>query len=266
MHLIAVTTPNYVPKAMPFLHSLSVVRSAAVHVVLLDFNDKTDPAGHIEKRLRFDFPQIDFRSMEVPPTASFGMIQDCVWDAFDDLSGDELACLCDADIVVQRSFTEGELRAFDTCLDYKSIAAYWNGGEWDNLWLEGRRILLSEDWIMKYKPTTGWTSVKCMNCGVMIGRVGMFRRVQKEYGNLYSEFAAASDHRSRCQFLLNYVWHRLNLTVKVLSPSTHLHGHFGDGQGTVYVPSGTAICDGVLTFNGEKVMFAHNFPDIETVK
>lgn len=261
MHLISVITPNYVPKALPFLQSLSVVKSVPVHVVLLDFNDQTDPT-RLGSMLEIDFPDIDFRKMDLPPTASFGMVQDSVWSVFDDLPDDEVACLCDADIVVGRDFESAELAEFNGVATYNTLWAAYNCGEGDSLWLEAHRLWVDEGWLWEHRPVGGWSSLKCFNCGVLVGRLSTFRAVQAEYAALYPAYSQATEHRSRCQFLLNYCWHRLRVTVKAMSPALHCHGHWTH-NGQIVVPAGTTVEGGGLKYNGLPVMFAHNFPDLK---
>lgn len=258
-HLIAVTTPSYVNRAKTYFGSVALIRSAQVHIVLLDFTPETDPEGKIEAQLRAAFPHTDFRKMDPPPSMSHWMVQDSFLNAFPELEDDDLVCLTDMDIRIQRDLRSEEWAALEQVCDSDTVAVWWNGGDTDTLEAEGWRIGLRSEWSDTFAPAEGLKSVPCMNCGVQFARASVFRRVQKCYDWHYEGFYAHTDHRSRCQFLLNWCWWKLGLKVALLPPTIHCHSHFRSAAGDVLCAAGTEQIGNVLAVNGDPIVFLHNF-------
>lgn len=261
-YLISVCTPNYVQRATPYFQSLPLVRSVEPRVVLLDFNPATDCDGRTEQALRSAMPYVDFRKMDLPASHSNYMIQHGVFlDAVPEVNSDDLVILTDMDIRIQRDFTKTELEWMDRTLNDVEwsgwdVAASWNAGPSDTLVHEAVRIGLSEDWIREYEPKAGLESVPCMNCGVLVARASVFRAIRKVYEERCDEFYAATAHRSRCQFLLNWCFYWLRINVHLLPPAIHQHGHCRV-DGDALCSPGTELRMGVLVNNGDPVVFRH---------
>lgn len=263
MRLVASVTANYVARAASFFESLPLIRSMPVSVILLDFNNDTDPNGKIEHNLRLSMGHyVDFQNMFLPKTASHYMIQDSFLDAFPDVVNDELVILTDADGTYQRDFSDTELQWMDR-LEDNDIGVYWNCGPSDTLQAEADRIELSPQLGWKYEVSLSsrLSDWHCFNCGLMIARASTYRRIQKEYASLCEEFYANTPHRSRCQFLLNYCWHRLGVNVEILPHTFHQHAHLRDCEGHILLSAPDAevrwktVCVG-----GTPVVFRHHFP------
>lgn len=206
-YLISVTTPNYAGKTGRFFTSLPLIRSCKPVTILLDFNDSTDGGGKVESTLRQTVDWVEFRHLPLPPSASFGMIQAGQFlDALPEADDTDLVLLTDMDIDVQRSLLPEEWEYLEHVTETGRLAATWNGGSGDNLKLEGQRIGLSEEWV-KANCDVDIETVPCMNCGVMAGRVFMFRELRHYYERLCEGFFAAAPHRSRCQWLQNWIVH-----------------------------------------------------------
>ncbi len=256
-YLIGVLTPNYVQRAVPFIRSLSVVRSAKVCIVLLDFTPETDPDGNIERQLR-QVPWVEWRHMALPPTHSNFMIQDSFMTTFPEIADRDTVILSDADVIVQRDVTPEEWAEFELNAFHR-INVWHNAGPTDSLAMEAQRIGLSQEWIDRFVPMkVGLVSLPCKNCGVMVADAGTFRKVQEWYREFYGPFAAASSHRSRCQFLLNFCWYMMGLEVVTLPPAIHQHGHSCSADGAVLCADGTELVWDVLVVKGTPVVFRHN--------
>lgn len=258
-YLISVTTPNYVCKTGRYFDSLPLVGSAHPAVVLLDFNEQTDPDGAIENRLRQEVDWPTFRKMALPASHSHYMIQHGRFlDALEFVRPDDLICLTDLDIQLQRDFLPEEWAEFDRLNDHQ-IAATWNGGEKDNLKLEADRIELTAAYREKVGGDEALAQIQCRNCGVLVGRVSAFRRLQGLYESLCEEFYANAPHRSRCQWLINWCLHTAGAFCP-LPPAVHMHAHFRTKEGDIMLPAGTHLRRKYVCWNGVPVLFLHNFP------
>jgi hypothetical protein len=260
-YLVSVTNPSYVPKTGRYFNSLALVRSARPVVVLLDFTPETDPEQQVERALRESVHWAEYRHLPLPATHSNYMIQHCFMDALPDVPDDDLIVLTDLDLEVQRDLTESEWKWVEA-LGPDRLAATWNGGSGDNLFYEADRITLAEEWVRALDCDV--TAIGCMNCGVLAGRAGAFRTLQTHYERLCDGFYAASSHRSRCQWLINYVVHRQMNGFVLLPEQITLHGHFRNEKGQLLLPIGTELRGRVVTMNGDPVVFLHNFPDWRT--
>jgi hypothetical protein len=263
MYLVSVVTPDYVAKAKQYLTTLPLIRTCRPTVILLNFTEATDPEHKVERALRSALDWVDFRHLSLPKTHSHNMIQHCFLDAIPELEVKDTVCLTDTDVTIQRDFTSEELNHFHNApYNATDIDAYYNVGADDTLEWEAKRIGLSEEWIAKYAPPEGLASIPCYNCGVMIGRVGTFQKVQRLYEAHCEEFYAAAAHRSRCQFLINWCWWKLGLQVRLLPHQIHQHAHLRAADGTPLLPLeanarfrfGTLVTDG-----GSPVVFRHAF-------
>lgn len=259
-YLVAVTTPGYVPRASAFLRSVQLMRTFHPVLVQLDFTPETDPEGNQEKLLAEGLPWLDRRKMDLPKDHSNFMVQHLSHTVVTEAKETDLICLCDADVVIQRDFTEKELSSLEGFWDLHTIGVWWNGGPQDLMAHEAERIGLNQEWRSKYLSAELAAS-PVMNCGVMMGHRDMFDQVQKCYQDHCEEFYAASAHRSRCQFLLNWCWWKLGVRVVILPPQIHQHGHCGiDGRITLPVAAefrGPTLC----LSDGTPVVFKHNFPE-----
>jgi hypothetical protein len=218
-------------------------------------------AEQVEQGLRRSMPYLDYRKLPLPPTVSSGMVQDSFVDAFSEAADDDLLILTDMDIRIQRDLTEAEWKWAEAAIDSHSIGVYYNCGDGDTLAMEAQRIGLSQQWIERWVPVD-LSDVPVRNCGVMVARASVYRQIRKVYGRYYEEFAASA-HRSKCQFLLNFCWWRMGMNVVVLPSQWHQHGHARAADGSVLLPasSGAEFRQSVLFAGGEPVVFRHNFPE-----
>lgn len=261
-YLISVVTPSYVPKTVQYFSTLPLIVSAQTVTVLLDFNPTTDPDGSVEGQLRGLCPWQQFRKMDLPPTHSNFMVQDSFMGAFPDLQDDDLVCLTDMDGFWQRDLTEKEWEWMAEVAGKGSLLAYYNGGKVDNLQLEGERIGLSGEWVRE-NCSLNPAELGCWNCGFMVGQAGSFRYLQKVYGHLWDSFSQAAPHRSRCQWLINYLVHLHMGGFVTLPPQVHAQGHFRDPHtGAVLLAPKSEVRGKVLCCEGIPVAFCHALPEL----
>jgi len=274
-YLVSVITPNYVLKAGHYLDSLAKVGSATPICVQMDTDPlRSSAEEYLWRRLDSVYSWMDFVGWHRPDTHSHNMVQ---WGRFLDalpfVQPEDLICLTDTDLVVQRDLTEAEWSQIEAACADGNFCASWNCGRGDNLWLEKQRIALKQDWLAKatseidatnYLKYDGETKINvlqwyyeqlpCFNCGVLFATAASFRRLQAAYESRCAAFYAATSHRSRCQFLMNYCLWVEGIGVAELPASVHIHGHCGSGG----LPEGTHWRGEELWVGEEKVVFRHN--------
>lgn len=261
-YLVSVITPNYVLKAGHYLDSLSVlfedevVRCKPVCIQMDTGSRLSEVEQHLWNKLSWLKMSIPFYSYQRPDCHSHNMVQ---WGRFLDalpfVAPDDLICLTDTDLVVQRDLTEAEWEQIEAACAEGNFCASWNCGPTDNLLAEAARIQLSEEWVIKEPKVWGdlWY-IPCFNCGVLFATAATFRRLQAAYESRCADFYAATSHRSRCQFLMNYCLWVEGIGVAELPASVHVHGHCGSGG----LPEGTHWRGEDLWVGEEKVVFRHN--------
>jgi hypothetical protein len=257
INLVFAVTDNYLDRASHFFKSLRAVKSARILGVCNGFTpakELTDYHSHIE-----------WHTMDRCPTESCGMIQHGRFlDALPFLQPNDLIVLSDADIIVQRDFSADEKHLFEK-FDQNTISAGPNDHrlEFDNLYQEARRISIKFGFLGTYHPTD-FEKIPVWNCGLLVGRAGLFRRIQESYEQDCTEFYNNCDHRSRCQFQFWHAWHRMAgpKTFKPLSMTTHAHGHFGrppdiEFRQEYYELDSSYSVDQVVYYHNFKIMFRH---------
>lgn len=235
--LVSIVTENYLSRARPFLASLARLESVERVCVCLGFIPSIE--------LRQEFPHVTFRSMPMHWSADGGIMQSGRWlDALPDVDDDRLYLLSDADIIVQRDFTEAELARFGQ-YDRETFGAGWNAGEGDDLIAEAGRMGMTD-----CRLFDGCYRTPCWNTGVLVMCGHAWKRVRDLFESRVERFWKVNPHRSRCQWLVCYCLHKLGLKTHVLSGSLHSHGHHG-------MPIGVNFRQGVAYYGDEVVVFRH---------
>jgi hypothetical protein len=239
LHVVTVITQDYLARGRTYLDSC-VRLSARLWCLTLGW--ESAPA------LAAGCPHLTFRHLPRHPSDSFGMSQ---WgralDALPEVAEGDVLIQVDADVVVQRDFTHGE-RARLKAYDGMALGAGPNAGPGDNLWDESWRIRL-----------VGWRDggeavlrgIPCSNGGVLAARPAAWRRLRTAYEVRCQDFYRLTQHRSRCQWLLNFCLREAGLRVDVLPGEVHSHGHFRTPAGVSFGPGGEVYCWGRV------VLFAH---------
>lgn len=257
LHLVSLLTENYVPRALPFLNSLSNFAGLGRAIVCLGF----DPESH---GLNTGYRSLSFYTMPRHwSESSLGILQHGRWaDALPEFHDDDVYLLSDADIIVQRPMYPGEHDLFTNCPADMFLAG-WNAfgpGELhvngDNLLLEAERIGLTEncnDYSEKhlaFGTPASWGKIPCFNTGILAMRGITWKRLRDLYESRCERFYKLTSHRSRGQWLMNYCLHRLGLKANVLPLTVHSHGHMG-------IPKGVTLRDGTACYHNEVILFRH---------
>jgi len=244
--LVCVVTDNYLDRAAGYLASVRAAGSVRRACVCHGFRPPPAvPAAH---------PWVDFRFMPFAPSQSHGMIQHGRFlDALPDVAADDVVVLSDADVAVQRDFRPAELDRFGR-YGGDTLGGGPNAGDGDTLADEGRRIGLLPQWAAAYAGRD-LATVPVYNCGVLVGRASLFRRLQIEYERDCYAFYGRTAHRSRCQFHLCLAAHALGVAVDRLPYSVHTHGHFGLPAGAELRPTEGGGTE--LWLDDELVLFRH---------
>lgn len=274
-YLVSVITPNYVLKAAPYLESMHLFIESSKVVLKME---PPEPKSSVEARLWYaidnwansdsNWEKIDYIRYQRPATHSHNMVQWGVFlDALPFAQPDDLICLTDTDLVVQRGLTATEWSQIEAACAEGNFCASWNCGPTDNLYAESLRLRLNPEWVGREfdqqgaetngNPDTWLCSIPCFNCGVLFATVATFRQLQAAYESRCEEFYKATAHRSRCQFLMNYCLWVEGIGVAELPAAVHVHGHWSDGK-SVLLPEGSHWRNGELWVGEEKVVFRHN--------
>lgn len=237
MILTTSITSNYFIKGLPFICSMADIGSCKLKVITPEFD-----APRIYKHL-FNF--IQFINIPLPQSHSFKMIQHGAFlDAFPDVDENEIIIISDADIFLQRDFTKEELEKIKQLNDNQIMVGY-NAGINDTLMLEVDRLnLVNNTFSGKINNKTIY------NTGVMIAKKKVFQKLRIAYEDICGYFYQVCNHRSRCQYLINWCLYRLGIEIVPMSFSMHTNGHFP-------LPDGCHFVNDVLYWNSEVVMFRH---------
>jgi len=146
-------------------------------------------------------------------------------DAVPELGAREVVVLSDADVLVQRDFRPQELARFHAH-GASTLSAGSNAGDRDMLADEAARLEIEPEEPDPYERFD-LRRIPVYNCGVLVGRAGLFRRIQEEYERDCYDFYGRCSSRSRCQFHICLVLHVLGVLVDRLAGQVHTHGHFG---------------------------------------
>ncbi len=243
MYLVSCMTEDYVHRTGPYLNSLSNVTGVTKVVACVGFQPSLE--------IKSQYPDIDFRHMELPASHSFGMVQHgCFLEVLQELKSDELIILSDMDIIIQRDFTPGERKRFSK-YDGQTIGMALNMIPIDTLKWESQRLNLSEKGVKDFLLEPEMEYIHCYNCGVMVAQKSLFQILKVSYEIWCESFYAQTSHRSRCQFLINWCIQKEGFRIDCLLPEFHSHGHHG-------IPEGCSIGeDGIFRYGSKVIMFRH---------
>jgi len=264
-YLVSVVTPNYLLTASEYFDTLFRIESATPVVVRM-YTDapKTTMETVLWGNMGEFLPERCLnRSLRRPPSHSFNMIQHGRFlDAFYH-NPEDLICLTDTDVAIQRDFTPAEWSLITDACTAGHFCASWNAGEGDTLHNEQQRAGVNPEWLKGIVEGEGQTPVlsylhliPCFNCGVLIATAANFRRLQRRYESLCDGFYANCHHRSRCQFLINLCLWLEGFGVALLPPAVHQHGHFTH-RGEPLLHSDCRWVDNDLFVGDTKVLFRH---------
>lgn len=243
IHIGGCITENYINKSLLFLRSLESINNN--FCVCYGF----DPI-----KISSRFPKVNFFYLERKYAEINGMVQWGVWLNAIDSNDQDIYIISDADIIIQRSLNLEEINRFSS-YDDNTIGAGINEDE--------RDCLSREAWRMKLKPGYVYNpDAMVVNCGVLVGKRAVFRKITEEMDKRIPEFNKFSDHRCRCQFLICSVMNSLGIRIDLLDRDFHCNGHF---NGHLWMPE---HCNKVylpdfphthVFYKDKLVMFKHAF-------
>lgn len=240
IHIGTSITVNYLSRALPFLSTLHCCKEKNKFCICLGFHPPDWLINH--------FSTIKFQFMERDVVESYGMIQHGPWlDACPWIGDNDLCAFVDSDILIQRGFND-ELIRFNNYTN-NTIGLTYNAGCDDTLSKEAKRIGLDKSYNNIYDGD--WDNIPCYNCGVIIARASVFNKLRVLYEHESSRFHEINKDRSRCQWLICWLIHKMGLEVDDIGPYTHDHGHFGIKDGYYYDSNGN------YRYNRKLIMFRH---------
>lgn len=240
LHVGTAITLDYVSRALGYLESLHRMPVPSKFCVCLGFLPSEE--------LRARFPSIRFIHRARDCVESYGMIQHGPWlDVCPWIADGDLCVFTDADMTIQRGFSEEELSRFAS-YDDRTLGLGLNAGPHDTLQFEADRTGFSDPSGAYPGP---WSQIPVYNCGVIIARASLFRQLRAAYDAEAPRFHAMAHDRARCQWLICYLVHRAGWKVDRLGREIHTNGHFGVPPDCHYDAAGRLIHDGKL------VLFRH---------
>lgn len=223
IHLATGVTADY-PWAEAFVDS--VVARANVEVSLKFFSIDHDAPGMV----RVPMPGNRCRCLQ----------HGDFLDALNALSHRDTVIFTDADMIMQRPFTDTELYEFNM-LGKDEVLLAINGAKGQTLFEEaGLLEPKCEMWVVD-ALFPGWQELPVWNCGVIVARVETYRRLHDMVRALLPVAESCFGHYAVIQWVICYCVGRW-LQHRLLPQTVHVHGHFGlppnasfDADGDVWV-------------------------------
>ena len=171
-------------------------------------------------------------------------------DAFSGLVDEDIIIFTDGDMTLQRGLSDEE-RTFIETLSHGDVYVGYNASPDDTLVEEASRLGLTG-----YQSTqlrSNLEGVKVYNTGVLCMAKSTWISLVEEYVKLFSEVDRMFHHYAKQQWLISYIIGVGSYKVHEMSYVVHNHTHYPS-------PDGTAIdANGIVTFNGEVVLFKHKW-------
>jgi hypothetical protein len=165
------------------------------------------------------------------------------------LSDNDVICFTDCDIVMQRPFSEEEIKMLEHWPD-ATFGIGWNANPGDTLREEIQRINVSHHQLSVLNRYEGWENMGCYNCGVVVAKAKDWRALFAIFCKEFDLFYRTFPYKSSIQWLICWIVQR-HFKHQLLDGSIHSHGHFG-------IPEGVTLDEKREVFyNGTKVLFRH---------
>lgn len=240
IHLCTGITPNYLPRATPFLDSLVKHANIPVAAFAVDFGSPL-----------YQLPCVMVDYAKCPLRLPKFMLQTGGFTHFVDWPDGDVVIFTDADAVLQRPFTDEEKQRFSSVWAGEFLVGYNMPNQAQTLAQEAPRLSpkMPVDEIETLWP--GIRGMACRNFGFVVARMSAWRKLLAETIALESLCAFTFDNPARVQFMACYAIQRGGYVMSGLSPVTHAHGHCGLKDGL------TKGEDGLWRQDGEVVAFAH---------
>ena len=239
-------TPNYLPRARPYLGSLSIC-NVDTSVFAVNFMACDEKKLYGIRAIPVDYA---LASLPLPKfmlqTGGFTQFAPSDW------ADDDVVIFTDSDAILQRPFTPKELEEFANWPEMTFGAAYNLPNVPQTLLDESTRIFPKVGPAIINERLPGLAAMTCLNFGFVVARLSAWRILLSETIKLWPTVNACFDNPARVQFCALYAIQRsVGLKLVELSPLLHAHGHCGLRNG---VARGE---DGLWRQDGEVVAFAH---------
>lgn len=249
MILVCSSTEDYLPKIRPFLQTINAFFPGDAYLICVECEP---PTGYLDGLPKVQALTITHAQNDGAPEGTNSIQHGSFLRVLPDVQDDDLIIYSDGDIVLQRPFTDEEMRWLDEWQD-NEVGTSWNSGPNEKLIDEARRLqpkvneeLLINLWgqMVNREP--------CFNIGVTVARAKTWRRLYSAYMQDWQKACDTLGHRARQQWLVCYEMAALGLSTIILPFTFHTHQHYG-------LPFGTWLADGVAWYGNEPIAFRHRF-------
>ena len=248
IHLLTIITENYIPHAVKFLRSLSILRNIHPMCICVNF----DPEKIQDT---FDIDSFILNLNEEHVNTHNKILQYGSWlDANFNFNNNDIYIVSDADGIIQRDLTLPEIKRFSE-YDDNTVGMSYNAGPDDIFENEIGRLYPACDNInliieMQYGPLNR----PMYNTGLIVTRKKPFEKVKEEVDKDWPKFSLLFHHYAKLQLLIDMILANNNVKIDVLDYDIHTHGHFN-------MNFEVTPWDGkILSYHNQPVFFRHNFP------
>jgi len=238
-------TPNYLPRATPFLESL---RKCNVPSALFAVNFDRDPPGlwHVNERILVDYSKA---RIQLPKyMLQHGGFVQFLPEAWKDT---DVVVFTDADAVLQRPFSDEERASMGSVKDGEFQVGYNRPNDAQTLRHEATCLQPKVSLDEVHRRFPGTENIPCRNFGFVVATVASWRELFKRTVALEKDCGECFWNPARVQFMACYAIGQPGLKFVDLSPVLHAHGHIGLKVGLEKKQ------DGLWYQDGQLVAFAH---------
>jgi len=229
---------KYYQRALPYLKSVSRYSTLENFCFCVDF----EPTAMVES---VAYEVVDPARLVAP--LNNACLQHGEFVRIVDFHPSDVVIFTDADLRMQRAFTEDELSEF-LALNADSFMVGFNAGPRDTLRKEAHRLglLKSEP---ELEDAFGNLDSPCYNVGVAAARAECWDFICGLYAELFPEISTFFAHVARQQWLISWIVNSYLLPVP-MPLSIHAHGHYG-------MPAGCCHVGSEIHYEGGPVVFRH---------
>lgn len=172
-----------------------------------------------------------------------------------DLSGDDIICFTDGDIILQRGLSKKERKQLENLKDGDVMAGY-NASPSDTLYDEAMRLDYTGK-IVDGLTNIDLRQIMVYNTGVLIMNKNTWQSVYDQYNELWPDVEDMFEHYAKQQWLLSFVINTKGYNPIIIGYDMHSHGHYGTPFWVYYDMRDKSIPNGYAMTKDKKILFRH---------